>query len=255
MKLHHFINLLLCLILGLFVSACSKKTEEAAADSASTDVVADSADIANAEVSENEKLGTKWGDDVSSNVTEVDLKRLSEEPIAQTSVRYASKQYQGKAVNSLSVASGVISFSVVDDQANPLPLVRDGKNYFLKAKDGQSYQLKYTNHSDKTFEVVASVDGLDVLTGKEASKYASGYVLHANQTLTIEGFRKSDSAVASFTFGKPDESYAANSTHGSIDNTGIIGTVVYEIESLDSQIDAADADKYAPAPKAFPADH
>lgn len=236
-----------------------KKTEQASTDAASADVVADStsadAAAANAEVSENEKLGTKWGDDVTSNVTEVDLKRLTDEPIAQASVRYASKQYQGKSVNSVSIASGVISFSVVDDADKPLPLVREGKNYFLKAKDGQSYQLTYTNHSNKTFEIVASVDGLDVLNGKEATKYASGYVLHPKQTLTIEGFRKSDSAVASFTFGKPDESYAANSTHGSIDNTGIIGTVVYEIESLDSKAVDADDGKYAPAPKAFPADH
>lgn len=258
MKFRHFINLLLCLMLGLFISACSKKTEEAAADATSADVVADSTNAdaaANAEVSENEKLGTKWGDDVTSNVTEVDLKRLTDEPIAQASVRYASKQYQGKSVNSVSIASGVISFSVVDDADKPLLLVREGKNYFLKAKDGQSYQLTYTNHSNKTFEIVASVDGLDVLNGKEATKYASGYVLHPKQTLTIEGFRKSDSAVASFTFGKPDESYAANSTHGSIDNTGIIGTVVYEIESLDSKAVDADDGKYAPAPKAFPADH
>lgn len=258
MKFRHFINLLLCLMLGLFISACSKKTEEAAADATSADVVADSTNAdaaANAEVSENEKLGTKWGDDVTSNVTEVDLKRLTDEPIAQASVRYASKQYQGKSVNSVSIASGVISFSVVDDADKPLLLVREGKNYFLKAKDGQSYQLTYTNHSNKTFEIVASVDGLDVLNGKEATKYASGYVLHPKQTLTIEGFRKSDSAVASFTFGKPHESYAANSTHGSIDNTGIIGTVVYEIESLDSKAVDADDGKYAPAPKAFPADH
>ncbi|WP_416202801.1 hypothetical protein [Acinetobacter sp. TGL-Y2] len=257
MKLHHFINLLFCLFLGLFISACSKKTEERAADAT---VVADSAsieaaDATNAQTAENEKLGTKWGDDVTSNVSSVELTRLSVNPIAQASVRYANKQYQGKAVNSLSVASGVISFTVLDDQAKPLPLVRDGKNYFLKAKDGQSYQLQYENHSDKSFEIVASVDGLDVLTGQEASKYASGYVLGPHRTLNIEGFRKSDSAVASFTFGQPDEAYAANSSQGSIDNTGIIGTVIFEVEPLEPVEAVADtADAYAPAPNAFPGD-
>ncbi len=257
MKLNYFLHLLLCLILGSLLSACAKKTEESAADAA---VVADSTsaeatDAANAETAEHEKLGTKWGDDVTSNVTSVELNRLSINPIAQASVRYASKQYRGKAINSLSMASGVISFSVLDDQAKLLPLIRDGKNYFLKAKDGQSYQLQYKNHSDKTFEIVASVDGLDVLTGQEASKYASGYVLGPHRSLTIEGFRKSDSAVASFTFGKPDESYAANSSQGSIDNTGIIGSVVYEVEPIEpveAVVDAADT--YAPAPNAFPGD-
>lgn len=256
MKPNQVLLFLLCLIFGLTLSACSKKMEEAASDST---VVADAtsptnSEMANATVAENEKLGTQWGDDVTSNVTSVDLERLSDEPVAQTSVRYANKNYQGKSVNSLSVASGMVSFAVRDDQGKSLPLVRDAQHYFLTAKEGQSYTLHYENHSDKTFEIVASVDGLDVLTGKEASKRASGYVLHPHQSLEIEGFRKSDSAVASFTFGKPETSYAANSQHGSIDNTGIIGTVVYELEAVESAaVDAAD-DGYAKAPNAFPAD-
>ena len=123
MKTNQLLLFLLCLIFGLTLSACSKKTEESASDST---VVADAAaptnsEMANATVAENEKLGTKWGDDVTSQVTSVELKRLSVNPIAHASVRYASKQHQGKAVNSLSIASGVISFSVLDDQANPLP--------------------------------------------------------------------------------------------------------------------------------------
>lgn len=256
MKMNMMLKLLLCLIFGMWLSACSKKTEQSASDSA---VVADTTsaeatDAANSNVAENEKLGTKWGDDLTSNVTSVDLKRLSQEPVAQTAVRYASKQYQGKSVNSLSIASGMLSFSVINDQDKALPLVREGQNYFLKAKDGQSYQLHYENHSDKTFEIVASVDGLDVLTGQEASKYASGYVLHPHQSLNIEGFRKSDSSVASFTFGKPDESYAANSQHGSIDNTGIIGTVIYELEAPEIE-EAKAVSQYAQPPEAFPADH
>jgi len=42
----------------------------------------------------DEKLGTKWGDEISSHVTEVDLNRLTEQPIAESQVRYANKQYQ-----------------------------------------------------------------------------------------------------------------------------------------------------------------
>lgn len=257
MKINTFFTFLLCLIFGLTLSACSKKSEESASDSA---VVADATapadhDMANATVAANEKLGTQWGDDVTSNVSSVDLERLSDEPVAQTAVRYANKKYQGKAVNSLSLASGMISFAVVDDQDRSLPLVRDAQQYFLTAKEGQSYKLLYENHSNKTFEIVASVDGLDVLTGKAGSKRASGYVLHPHQRLEIEGFRKSDSAVASFTFGKPDTAYATNSQHGSIDNTGIIGTVVYELEDIEPvAVDAAKDDRYAPTPDAFPAD-
>lgn len=252
MNIKLFFHLLICLCLGALLTACAKKTEDQAAEA---EVVADAApaDANNAEIASDEKLGTTWGDDVTSHVTKVDLERISDEPIAQTSVRYANKDFKGKTVNSLSIAAGKVNFSVVDDQGKALPMIRDGKNYYVKAKEGQSYQLRYENQTSNTYEIVASVDGLDVLNGQEASKYSSGYVLNAHATLSIEGFRKSDEAVASFTFGKPEESYAANSSNGTIDNTGIIGTVVYELSDPEAVVADA-ASEYAPAPNAFPGD-
>ena len=77
-------------------------------------------------------------------------------------------------------------------------------------------KVKQENHTDNIFEVVASVDGIDVLNGSAASRNNAGYVLHPHSTIQIEGFRKSDSAVASFTFSQPEDAYAANSDHGSI---------------------------------------
>ena len=76
MSLKNFLQILICLMIGMFFTACAKKTEEAAADAA---VVADAAPNAaeNSDISSNEKLGTKWGDDVSSHVTKVDLHRVS----------------------------------------------------------------------------------------------------------------------------------------------------------------------------------
>lgn len=235
-KIYFLISFILC----LFLAACSKKE----------DVVTEQ----NAQVTADEKLGTKWGDEVTSHVTEVNLARLSEQPIAKSEIRYANKQYQGKMVNSISLAAGKISFSVVNDNNQELPLYRDGQNYYLSGKNGQSYQLKYENHTDNTYEVVASVDGMDVLNGNIASRNNSGYVLHPHSTLQIEGFRKSDSAVASFTFSSPEDAYATNSDHGSIQNTGIIGTAIYQLESPDSKDEIKDSSKYAPPPKAFPAD-
>jgi hypothetical protein len=237
-KFYFLISFILC----LFLAACSKKESEIATEQ-------------NAQVSADEKLGTKWGDEVTSHVTEVNLKRLSDQPIAESQVRYANKQYQGKTVNSISLAAGKISFSIVDDADAVLPLFREGQSYYLAGQDGQSYQLKYENHTDSTFEVVASVDGIDVLDGSTASRTNSGYVLHPHSEMKIEGFRKSDSAVASFTFSKPEDAYAANSNNGLIQNTGIIGTVIYQLETPDSKDEINDSSKYAPAPKAFPADN
>ena len=237
-KFYFLISFILC----LFLAACSKKESEIATEQ-------------NAQVSADEKLGTKWGDEDTSHVTEVNLKRLSDQPIAESQVRYANKQYQGKTVNSISLAAGKISFSIVDDADAVLPLFREGQSYYLAGQDGQSYQLKYENHTDSTFEVVASVDGIDVLDGSTASRTNSGYVLHPHSEMKIEGFRKSDSAVASFTFSKPEDAYAANSNNGLIQNTGIIGTVIYQLETPDSKDEINDSSKYAPPPKAFPADN
>jgi len=247
------INIFLCLLLCIFLAACSKKSDESASQSQTEATSADAAaEAANNQVAADEKLGTKWGDEIDSHVTEVQLKRKSDSPLAETIVQYADKNYKGKTINSISIAAGKVSFSVVDDHGNRIPMYRVGQSYYLSGREGQSYQLQYENNTAKTFEVVASVDGVDVIDGSEASRSNSGYVLHAHDSLKIEGFRKSESTVASFTFSKPKDAYAANSENGSIQNAGVIGTVLYELEAPEDE--AKPVNKYAPPPNAFPAD-
>lgn len=247
------INIFLCLLLCIFLAACSKKSDESASQSQTEATSADAAaEATNNQVAADEKLGTKWGDEIDSHVTEVQLKRKSDSPLAETIVQYADKNYKGKTVNSISIAAGKVSFSVVDDHGNRIPMYRVGQSYYLSGREGQSYQLQYKNNTAKTFEVVASVDGVDVIDGSEASRSNSGYVLHAHDSLKIEGFRKSESAVASFTFSKPKDAYAANSENGSIQNAGVIGTVLYELEAPEDE--AKPVNKYTPPPNAFPAD-
>lgn len=201
----------------------------------------------------SERLGTKWGDDISSYVTQSNLKRLSTQPVSEVVVRYANKRFEGSKINSISLAAGKVSFSITDDAGRALPLYREGNTYYLPALDGQNYQLRYRNSSSETFEVSASVDGLDVLTGKQASRQQSGYVLKPYSQFAIEGFRKSNSAVASFTFSKPQDAYAANTPQGKVQNTGIIGTVIYELNA--PKVSKLPTDnQYAPEPNAFPAD-
>jgi len=242
---------------AIFLAACSQKPFESQQTSTpisqETTAVSVARDrVANAKVANNERLGTAWGDDIRSQVTEVDLRRLSNKPVAEALLRYANKDFQGRAVNSMALNAGKISFSVVDDRGNGLTLYRADQQYFLAGKNGQSYQLRYENHTGKTYEVVASVDGLDVITGRQASRHNAGYVLEPYKTLDIEGFRKSHDAVASFTFSQPKDAYAANTAHGSIQNTGVIGTVVYELKV--PEVKQLSNSQYAPAPNAFPAD-
>ncbi len=176
-----------------------------------------------------ERLGTKWGDEVESRVTSVDLRRTSNEPIDRTQLLYANKNYYGRQVRNISLVAGKVSFSVDSDRV-ALPIYRDAGNYYLKGKSGQPYRLVYRNNSNDTYEIVASVDGIDVINGRPASQYSGGYVLSPKSTLIIEGFRKSDNVVASFIFSKPKDAYAANTMKAKLaNNTGIIGTVVYKL--------------------------
>ncbi|WP_296282499.1 hypothetical protein [uncultured Acinetobacter sp.] len=257
------LSLMLC---GLFTACSTTQNSPTSSDaeyapvpapepsSAAKMASAQTTSAQNNRVRSEERLGTKWGDEVSSHVTQIDLKRLSNNPVDETQIRYASKQFSGRSINSISLAAGKISFSVIDDRGRILPLYRDGQTYYLSANDGQSYQLRYSNTSQQTFEIVASVDGLDVLDGSQASRSKSGYVLRPFSSFAIEGFRKSNSAVASFTFSKPQDAYAANNSSGSIQNTGVIGTVVYELKAPKYYPMKKTNDGYAPAPNAFPAD-
>ena len=198
------------------------------------------------DAAESERLGTKWGDDVNSEVTTVDLRRTSSEPIEQMQVRYADKSYNGRAVNSMSLMAGKVDFSMETD-TDTLSIYRDSGNYYVQGQAGEAYRLVYHNNSANTYEIVASVDGINVLNGSAASRYDSGYVLSPNDDLVIEGFRKSQSSVASFIFSKPESAYAANTSSGSINNTGVIGTAVYGLY---------DPSKPKPTqPQAYPADN
>ena len=198
------------------------------------------------DATESERLGTKWGDDVDSQVTTVDLRRMSSQPIEQMQVRYADKSYKGRAVNSMSLLAGKVDFSIETDTGE-LSLYRDSGNYYVQGQAGQAYRLVYNNNSPNTYEIVASVDGINVIDGSAASRQDSGYVLRPNDDLVIEGFRKSQSAVASFIFSKPESAYAANTSSGSINNTGVIGTAIYGLYDP--------AKPKSQQPQAYPADN
>ena len=235
MKLHNKKSFTAVLLLALLTGCSSNKNiQEESVESApsmkeeSANASADMQAESTQNAVEAERLGTQWGDEVDSQVTMVDLRRTSDEPIEEMQVRYADKDYNGRTVNSMSLVAGKIDFSVAADSGN-LSIYRDTGNYFIRGQAGQAYRLVYQNNSTNTYEIVASVDGINVFDGSAASRYDNGYVLYLNDELVIEGFRKSQSAVASFIFSKPEDAYAANTDTGSIDNTGIIGTVVYEL--------------------------
>jgi hypothetical protein len=121
--------------------------------------------------------------------------------------------------------NGFVSVEIVDPNGIPLPgLSRGGKTY-VAGTDGERYGIRVRNHGQYRFEIVATVDGLDVIDGTKGNFTKRGYILDSYGTLLIEGFRQSTSAVATFRFGAVADSYAARTQ--SDRNVGVIGVAVF----------------------------
>jgi hypothetical protein len=175
-------------------------------------------------------LGTQFGENVYSRVTEAPFERATSDPFAAVAVHYndaegvrAQADYRGGGLAPISASTpyGGITIAVTDESGNSLPgFASSGRTYVVGAA-GSRYNLRISNNTAGRFEVVASVDGLDVIDGKAASPGKRGYILSPNSTLTIDGFRTSDESVAAFRFAAVRDSYAART--GDDRNVGVIG--------------------------------
>ncbi len=115
--------------------------------------------------------------------------------------------------------------SIVSSWDNPLPYIYGNGRTFIIGDSSDRYVIRLTNHSRERYEVVASVDGLDVISGTEATFSHHGYILAPWSTLRIEGFRESMDSVRAFRFGEPEESYAVGRGFGR--DIGVIGVALF----------------------------
>lgn len=129
------------------------------------------------------------------------------------------------AAHGLPVRSGPYTLEVVDGSGRQLPTFHHrGRTYVLGAH-GERYLLRIRNLSGERIEVVASVDGRDVVDGRPAAVSKPGYLVEPWGEVTIEGFRLSTSAVAAFRFSSVHDSYAARM--GDARDVGVIGVAVF----------------------------
>ena len=120
---------------------------------------------------------------------------------------------------------GPYSLELVDESGRILPTFQHrGRTYVLGAR-GQRYLLRVRNHSSRTIEAVASVDGRDVVDGRPAAWEKRGYVVEPHGEVTIDGFRLGDDAVAAFRFGSVARSYAART--GDARDVGVVGVAIF----------------------------
>jgi hypothetical protein len=183
-------------------------------------------------------LATQWGESRYSHVSMTRFVRANpSQPLALATLHY--NDAQGSAVQAMREGApsgylglvdpnggGAIRVSLRDENGNPLPAYVAGDEAFVVGEAGRRYSIHVENQSPFRFEIVASVDGLDVITGSDAAITSRGYVVNPWGSLDIDGFRQSHDAVAAFRFGSVDRSYAAQMT-GSARNVGVIGVALF----------------------------
>jgi hypothetical protein len=180
-------------------------------------------------------LGTTWGETRRSEVRHRRFDRASSDPFARLAVYYndaegisAQMAYRGGEGPSPYYArtpNGNITVALESPDGRVLVGRRANGRTYVVGREGERYNIVIRNNTGGRFEVVASVDGLDVIDGRPATTGKRGYLLPPHGKLVIDGFRKSDSTVAAFRFGKVSDSYAARTTGGR--NVGVIGVAFF----------------------------
>ncbi|MBK7074160.1 MAG: hypothetical protein IPH44_17840 [Myxococcales bacterium] len=179
-------------------------------------------------------LATTWGETTWSPITTTPFVRAGAAPWATAVLRYndrdgvaAHAAYVGASLAPLAVdvGAGDVAVSLIDDGGAILPGVVAGGRNLVAALDGARYRIAIANRTTARFEVVASVDGLDVIDGQPAGFDRRGYVVEPGAELIIDGFRQSASEVAAFRFGKVAASYAARTAGDA--NVGVVGVALF----------------------------
>lgn len=185
--------------------------------------------------SERPGLATGWGHEKNSPVYGRGFVRASSKPAGVDSIYYNNPEgidaMAGNMarVDSLQSAAGGLVEWGIKGRLGYLPTYKDQRGYgrrLVAGQKGGTYSIFIRNRSKSALEIVASVDGLDVQDGKTASFSKRGYLVDAGDTLEIDGFRTSYSAVAAFKFSGVADSYA-NLRHGDTRNVGVIGLAVF----------------------------
>lgn len=187
--------------------------------------------VATAQPQHRPGLGTSYGEQHFSQVTTAPFVRGSNQPDVllslwyndESGIRQAQGSY-GRGLDQISQASttdGAFVVSVVDEHGYTMSGAQVGNKRYVAGQPGQRYKLRVQNNSAYRYEVVASVDGLDVIDGDSASFAKRGYIIDPWSSITIDGWRTGEASIAAFRFSAMEESYADRKGQGR--NIGVIG--------------------------------
>ena len=142
---------------------------------------------------------------------------------------------------------GIAEVAIVDRNSGVelVPYFYRGE-YWVAGSPGATYSIAIRNRLGERLLAVASVDGVNVISGATAAWDQTGYVFDPTQRYEITGWRKSDSEVAAFTFTASPNSYAERT--GRPANVGVIGVALFrERQSQATYVPPAPAS--APSPE------
>lgn len=105
---------------------------------------------------------------------------------------------------------------------------------WIEGRDGSDYTLRFFNRTAHRVLAIFSVDGLDVLNGQPAGHLSEGYLVAANSSIDVPGWRVDANTAAEFVFGKVGKSYVSKMGY-TVNNAGVIGAMVFQ-EAISSQI-------------------
>ncbi len=190
---------------------------------------------ASPEPSTRQGLGTEWGETRDSRITHTHFDRADwSRPFATLTMQYNDRLNTSQTRDlaradggEVDMSRGFVTVSVRDDRDGSFEtfLGRDRERAVVLGRAGDAYTIVVHNRSPHRFEVVASVDGLDVIDGKTADFSHRGYILRSYGEVRIDGFRQSSASVAAFRFGSVSDSYAAQT--GTARNVGVIGIALF----------------------------
>jgi hypothetical protein len=120
-----------------------------------------------------------------------------------------------------------MQIEIIGKKGRTLRSLNHGGQTYIEAPAQGEYKIRLRNTSGSRRCAVVSVDGVNVLDGKDAGFDGRGYVLRPWETIDIPGWMRSDSKVAKFEFKEQGGSYAAQTGRGT-SNVGVIGVAVFD---------------------------
>jgi hypothetical protein len=181
-------------------------------------------------------LATVFGETRTSRVHDVEFERAPGAPFSIASFFYNDRagaeamatpdlRRAGHIDDAMPMRGGV-TVTVTDENGNPFDSFSLGGRVYVVGEVGRRYSLVFHNQTGRRYELVASVDGLDVIDGRPAATTKRGYLIDPYGSVTIDGFRRNHEEVAAFRFGAVADSYAARTSGDR--NVGVIGVALFD---------------------------